>query len=159
MTGPLPTATPSRWLPESWQTFLGTFLLILLGTFWHFCRGWFVQTWSGTCTHSCLGTSTHFCSGTSRQTGYGTWTAFDFVTSEHVSYGLLLQVPAIGAHTLSLPWPSHWYSQSSLYSVEHSCLVVGWHRRWVSVLQTFSYSVVQTSVSVSVYSVSQIVAY
>merc|ERR1719474_618750 len=45
------------------------------------------------------------------------------------------------------------------YIVEHSCLVVGWHRRWVSVLQTFSYSVVQTSVSVSVYSVSQMVAY
>merc|ERR1711915_1064109 len=125
MTGPLPTATPSRWLPESWQTFLGTFLLILFGTSWHFCRGWFVQTWSGTFTHSSLGTSTHFCSGISLQTGYETWTAFDFVTSEHVSYGLFLQVPAIGAHTLSLPWPSHWYSQSSLYSVEHSVSVYG----------------------------------
>merc|ERR1719422_2441406 len=113
----------------------------------------------------------------------GTCFSLVLATSLQVSYGFVLQVPAMGAQTLSWPCPSHWYSQSSLYSVTHSvsvygsysvlycsthtflytvlhcfsytvlhsCLVVGWHSLCVSVLHT--------SVSVSLYSVSQRVAY
>merc|ERR1711892_1016911 len=70
---------------------------------WHFCSGCLVQIWSGTATHSCLGTSTHFCSGTSLHTGWATCLSLVLDTSLQVSYGFFLQVPAMGAQTLSLP--------------------------------------------------------
>merc|ERR1712110_1093272 len=82
---------PTPW-PES-QTFLGTVLLILTGTFlwllvqcwrgtsWHCCRGWLVHTWSGTCLHCWRGTSWHTCSGTSRHTGYATCFSLVLLTS------------------------------------------------------------------------------
>merc|ERR1719317_1421180 len=72
--------------------------------------------------------------------------------SLQVSYGFVLQVPAMGAQTLSWPWPSHWYSQSSLYSVTHSVSVYGsysvlycsTHTFLNTVLHCFSYTVLHS---------------
>merc|ERR1719422_2696576 len=89
----------------------------------------------------------------------GTCFSLVLATSLQVSYWFVLQVPAMGAQTLSWPCPSHWYSQSSLYSVTHSVSVYGSYSVLYCSTHTFSYSVVHTSVSVSLYSVSHRVAY
>merc|ERR1719317_1330218 len=72
--------------------------------------------------------------------------------SLQVSHGFVLQVPAMGAQTLSWPCPSHWYSQSSLYSVTHSVSVYGsysvlycsTHTFLYTVLHCFSYTVLHS---------------
>merc|ERR1711884_857760 len=77
-------------------------------------------------------------------------------------WGFCLQVPGMGAQTLLLPYPSHWYSQSSLYWVVHSVSVYGsysvlyWstHTLLYTVLQLFSYTVWHSCLVVALHSLS-----